>query len=212
MPRHPTIAALLTLLAASAHAQDAPPECTTTTTTTTTCRGSAAGLAAPGPEQAAPPPAYPSYPAYPQPTLQQPVMQPPVYQPHLYLQPARTHVEERPRYGLMITGLAVFGGSYLINAMIGYSASEWRFAVPVFGPLIFAGHETDRYRGNCHSCDSGDRFLWGMMVFDALVQATGVILFIVGAATKTRVTVFDNVAIVPGVTSGGAGLAALGRF
>jgi hypothetical protein len=165
-------------------------ECTTSTTTTTHCTGSAAQLAAPGPE--APP-------AYPQPT---PQPYPSVYQPQLYLPPPAfrsSHVEVRPNTGLMITGAALFGALYLVNAGTAYVSGEGTVAIPVVGPLIY-GQNRD---------DAGLKLF---MALDFAAQTTGVVLFAIGALTHHKVTVLDKVAMVPTASSVGAGLSAVGRF
>jgi hypothetical protein len=203
MTMRPILTAALTLLlAAPAFAQE--PECTTTTTTTTTCKGAAAPLAAPGAEQP-----YPSYAGYPMPTPQpaaQPYYPPPVmpappvlYQPQLMM---KSHVEEKPRTGLAIAGTAVFGGLWLMNAMIGYAAGEGRLAIPVIGPLLIAN-----FNG-----DSGNRSGAVLAMMDTLIQGAGVIMIFAGVMTKKKVTVYDRVAIAPAVLPGGAGLAAMGQF
>src|SRR2546430_143010 len=58
------------------------------------------------------------------------------YVPQPYLPPMQSHVEERPRYGLVITGLAIFGGVYIWNLMAAMMADDWRPAIPIIGPFI----------------------------------------------------------------------------
>ena len=71
---------------------------------------------------------------------------PSVYAP--YLPPQTTHVEERPRYGLLATGLALFGATWLLNAAVAYVGDEGRLAIPIVGPLLYGEYE-DRRRGTC---------------------------------------------------------------
>jgi hypothetical protein len=198
-------AAFVLALAAPALAQDVP-ECTTTTTTTTTCKGSAAPLAAPAPEQPvqqAPQYPYPAPPQYAYPPPPSAYYPPAPMIPPLQL---KSHVVERPRYGLIIAGTAIFAATYMINASIAYLASEGTLAIPVVGPIVYAS-------GHQECCSSDDnRMLNFWMAMDAIVQAVGLTMTIVGALTHTRVTVFDKVAIVPTATSGAGGLAALGHF
>jgi len=113
-----------------------------------------------------------------------------------WLEPVQSHVETRPRWGLVITGLALLGGTYLLNASIGYVADEGRLAIPIVGPLLY---------GEAHGA-------LGLMVVDSLLQATGAALAVAGAVARVRVTVFDRFALVPTVGPGGGGLAASGRF
>jgi hypothetical protein len=197
---------IIAALAAAAQVAAAQ-ECTTTTTTTTTCRGAAAPLAAPPVEEQ--PVAQPTYPqpTYPQPTPQ--YAPPPAYYVPPLLPPVSTHTELRPRYGLLISGLVIFGADYMLNASIAYISGEGRLAVPVIGPILAGSDVTS------HGCTwdcAGDRMLMALVVFDSLIQATGLILFIAGAVTKTKVTVYDKVAILPSAAPGGVGLAAVGHF
>lgn len=165
--------------------------CTTTTTTSVTCKGAAAPLAAPPRDEPAP---YPTTPA-PAPTAPPPgyaaYIPPPVY----YLPPMKTHVEERPRYGLIGAGLGIFGGIYIWNLTAAMIVGDWRPAVPVIGPFIIMA---DRHADG----------LQGLLLVDGLGQLAGAILTIAGAASRVKVTVYDKVAIVPT----GAGVAAFGRF
>jgi hypothetical protein len=204
-----TLAAFLNLFAVTARAQNADAECTTTTTTTVTCKGSAAPLAVPAPEQPqAPVAAPPQAPVYPYPRLDYEV-------PRLYMPPMKSHVEEKPRYGLIIAGATIFGASWLLNVSIAYLAQEGTFAVPVIGPIIWGANNLNKSQSGCGDCsidNAGDRMAMTMLVFDSLVQATGIALLIAGAVTRKKVTVWDNVALLPTAGPSGAGLAAMGTF
>ena len=188
-----TVAIAILLASPLAIAQQPPamepvdePSCTTTTTTTTTttCKGAAAPLAAP-PRDDQPAPVAPA--PMPQPTY----VPPPVYyQPWL---PARTHVEERPRWGMIAAGLSVFLGVYVWNLTAALLANDWRPAIPVLGPFILLGER---------DLDG----LQALLIFDGLAQLTGAILTIAGAASKVKVTVYDKVSFVPS----GAGIS--GQF
>src|SRR5438477_13081205 len=98
----------------------------------------------PPPPPAQPPCDYPQYPPPQYPAPQYPQQQyylPPNYyaQPnYVPTAPARFRTIEQPRYGLMTAGLVVFGASWSINALSGYLAGEWRMAVAIAGPLMFA--------------------------------------------------------------------------
>ncbi len=193
-----TLAAFVNLLAVAARAQETTPECTTVTTTTVTCKGSAAPLAVP----AAEPPA-PARIAQPFPRLDDEVPD-----ARLYLPPQRSHVEEQPRYGLLVTGLAIFGANYLMNLSVAYLGGETTFAIPVAGPVLWGSRSGN---SDCSDCSS-DRSMMGLLVFDSLVQAAGLAMALAGALTRSRVTVFDKVAFAPMAGPGGSGLAVMGSF
>ncbi len=191
-----------TLLAALAAACIALPaaaqECTTTTTSSTTCTGSVARLAAP--------PLDDSIPGY-RPTPQIYTPPPAFYYPPMA--PVTTHDELRPRYGLLAAGLAIFGGTYLLSASVAYVSDEGRLAIPFVGPIIYGAFENHR---RCASDCGLDGGFTALMVFDTLAQTTGAVLLLAGAIGRKRVTVYDNLAIVPTASSSSAGVAAMGRF
>jgi hypothetical protein len=191
------LSAPLALADENGPAQDS---CTTTTTTTTRCTGSAAPLAAPGPELAqqpapqpapapyyAPPPGYYPGPGYVAP---QPYFMPP---------PVKTHIEQRPMWGLVGAGLGVFGGVYFWNVLAASLASDWRPAIPIVGPFLLMG-------------DRDLKDLQGLLALDGILQGAGAVMILVGAVMKKNVTVYDKVSIVPAVNANGAGLAAMGQF
>jgi hypothetical protein len=168
----------------------------------------------PVPTVQVPPPApapqydYSQYPAgqYPQPQYYPP--------PNYYAQPPyaptpqpRFRTVEQPRYGLMTAGLVIFGASWSINALSGYLGGEWRLAVPIAGPLMFA-----------HNLDTNDDFATrtaiAFLVLDALVETAGAAMFLAGLLTHHQVRVMEHakIMVVPTAGIGGVGLAALGRF
>jgi hypothetical protein len=159
---------------------------------------------------AAPPPGY-EYPPPQYPPPQQPYYPPPTYyqqQPTYALQPpARFRTVEQPRYGLMTAGLVVFGASWSINAISGYMADEWRVAVPLVGPLLYA-HNIDT------SDDFATRTAVTFLVLDALVETAGAAMFLAGALTHHSVRVMEHakVLVVPTAGIASAGVAAVGRF
>jgi hypothetical protein len=209
-----TLAGFLNLLAASAHAQIPEAECSTTTTSVT-CKGSAAPLAVPALEQPSPPSTqWAPLPALPPPADAYP--QPGYELPRLYVPPMKTHVEERARLELVVAGAAIFGGSYLLNAMAGYLSQEGTLAIPVLGPILFGQKNISMSCDHCFDGGAGNRLGMVMLVFDSLVQAAGVTLLIAGAVTKKKVTVFDkdgqSVAVLPTAGSSSAGLVVSGTF
>jgi hypothetical protein len=136
-----------------------------------------------------------------------------VPQPLGYLPPPmvpmlKSHVEERPYYGLVAAGSGIFGGSWMLTSLAGLAAGAGKVAVPVVGPLIVAGELNSSCNGHCDTAHMATAYL----VLDTLVQTAGLVMLIAGAATKHKVTIYDRVAIAPSVGAGGAGLAAFGRF
>jgi hypothetical protein len=167
--------------------------------------------AAPAPAQplpTVPPPPAPPYDSsqYPQPQYYPPpnYYAPPGYAPTA---PPRLRTIEQPRYGLMTAGLVVFGASWSINALTGYLAGEWRLAVPVAGPLMFA-HAID------NGSDLGTRTAIAFLVLDALIEAGGAAMFLAGILTHHQVRVMEHakLSVLPTALSGGAGVAAFGHF
>jgi hypothetical protein len=109
----------------------------------------------------------------------------------------------RPRYGLIIAGAAILGGSYLASTSVALRSEEWRLAIPLAGPFFEA-----------HHVGSSDGLLVAGLIFDGLVQTTGAVLIIVGAASRHKVRRYDraSVSFAPSAGVHGAGLAAVGRF
>jgi hypothetical protein len=160
----------------------------------------------PSPPALAPPPGYPAAPpGYyypPQPPPLQAYPQPPT-QPYLVAPPPAVRFEERPRWGLFAAGMAMFGGAWLPTALTGYVIGDYYDIIPIIGPLWYVES----------SDDASQRFLNFVLVMDSAVQATGLVLAIVGAATKHKVAVPTRVTLAPAVEPGGGlGLVALGHF
>jgi hypothetical protein len=160
-----------------------------------------------------PVPARPPPPPPPQGYYQQPYYYYQSPQPYYYKQPAPRVVceVERRNYGLLVAGLVIFGASYSINAAVAYGANEWKLAVPLVGPFLETAN-VDTSNSLSSSERAGNRMLVGMLVFDGLIQATGIAMAIAGAATKHRVRIYERVALVPNAGQKMAGLAAVGRF
>lgn len=157
----------------------------------------------------------------PQPQYQPPPpSQPPQYQYYApaqgyYVQPSyvqqpapRYHLVEQPRYGLMVAGIVLLGTSWSINALTASLIGDWRLAVPVAGPLIYApGIDTSNN-------DLGSRTAVTFLVLDALVETAGAVMIFAGALTHRHVRVQDQakVTVVPTAGFASLGLAAFGRF
>jgi hypothetical protein len=166
----------------------------------------------PVPPPMAPAPAAPTVmvpaPAYP---YAQPYYPPQPYFPPAYAPapPVNVREVERPRYGLMTAGLVVFGASWTFNALGGWLGNEWRVAVPVAGPLMYANTIDTSDPTNL-----GARLAVTMLVFDSLIETAGVAMFLAGALTHHRVRIMERaqVVVLPTASYASAGLAAVGRF
>jgi tetratricopeptide (TPR) repeat protein len=125
-----------------------------------------AGLPPPAPPRPAPPPVLSGPPLKPAPRL-------------LELQPRR-----QPRWGLIITGSAMFGTGYLLSVLGGALCEPqecgpqgWTLYLPLFGSFVEMGY----YRG------IEDRGATLAVLFaDGLIQVTGAALIIAGAIGKRR--------------------------
>jgi|SRR5579871_5746670 len=146
-----------------------------------------------------PPPGYPPYYYYPPP--------PPGWVPPR--QPIR--YEERPRYGLLIAGAAVLGGTYLLSVTFtamadscGFSNcnNDWPMYIPLLGPFLEIGR-----------LSSGDSGLSVLLVMDGLAQVGGLVMMIAGGLTHHKVAVYaDRVNVLPWATATGGGLLVSSRF
>lgn len=132
-------------------------------------------------------PAVPPPPQNTQPTIVY-TNQPPGYAQPGYYQPAPTQEVDtgrtRPRLGLVISGAAMFGASYLSVALpgafaldLGSEEAGW-LLVPVAGPFVCIAE--------CFDVDEGNG-LSALLVFDGIVQIAGITLFIIGFAAQAPV-------------------------
>ena len=169
--------------------------------------------------QPVPPPAYGQ--PVPPPAYGQPIPPPPP-------QPVR-YEYRRPNKGLLIAGIAILGGSYMLTALptalwnaldqdLSSAASTskhgtyWPLYIPVIGPWIELSYLSSNpyYSG------------WAVLpaipcVLSGLIQGTGLALTIAGAVTGRRVPVYDtpgpSISFAPiALPGGGGGLGASGRF
>ena len=117
-------------------------------------------------QEAAPPPTY-----YAPPPYMQPVPPPP------------THVELRPNYALIFSGVGVFALGYMLDVggtlVVGHQPA-WECAIPVVGPYLQVGDTFSR--------DWSD-LAKGFYVFDGLVQTAGFVLTVVGSSLWHKVPV-----------------------
>jgi hypothetical protein len=133
--------------------------------------------------------------------------------------PAGYHVEHRTRYGLAISGIALFAATYVPTAAAAwYDSGDGTplYVVPVLGPLFAIPTKT----GNCDpndeysSCDWDD-FVTAFLIADAVVQAAGVVMALGGFAGRDLL-IRDQVprtALLPGpIGGGGYGAWLTGRF
>jgi hypothetical protein len=116
--------------------------------------------------QEAPPPTY-----YAPPPYMQPVAPPP------------PHVELRPNYALIFSGVGVFALGYMLDVggtlVVGHEPA-WECAIPVVGPYLQVGDTFSR--------DWSD-LAKGFYVFDGLVQTAGFVLTVVGSSLWHKVPV-----------------------
>ena len=129
--------------------------------------------------------------------------------------------EERRRVGLGVTGLAIFGGAWLMSASIGYvTAGAWELSVPLAGPFLYLHEYRKRFDCSspdpetivsCNHEDIGDRTIYAALAVDAIAQVGGAALAIAGFATKKKVPV-RRLAVGPLGQPGAGGLVVSGRF
>jgi len=107
-----------------------------------------------------------------------------VYQPGQPIPPGY-HVEHRTRYGLVISGLVLFGLTYIPTAAAAwYDTGEQTplYAIPILGPLLVIPAKTksdcdDPNRNPDHNpCIDFGEFIAAFFIADAVVQATGAIM------------------------------------
>ena len=132
--------------------------------------------------------------------------------------PPGMRVHSRPRLGLVIGGAITFGATWLLSAYVGFLAEAFSggysgsgsspagwLVLPVFGPLITAASGDVSSQG------------WSVLVLDALVQAGGLTMFVVGFTNPNRTLVpvqqqgarsapaRPHWALLPGTASGAHG-------
>jgi hypothetical protein len=106
--------------------------------------------------------------------------------------------------GLMAAGLGVFAGTYTINAATAYAFGEGKLAIPVAGPVVYMA-TLDQHRGL-------DRGMTALLAMDAMVQAGGVVLAVVGAATRRPARLPAGLRVGASASSGGGSVALGGTF
>jgi hypothetical protein len=134
--------------------------------------------------------------------------------------PAGYHIEHRTRYGLAISGIALFAAVYLPTAAAAWYDSRDGtplYVVPVLGPLFAIPTKTaDTCNPDDHfGCGAFDGIITAVLVADAVVQAAGVVMAWRGLAGRDLLIrdQAPRAALLPGPI-GGAGYGAwlTGRF
>lgn len=175
---------------------------TSTTTSTTYATTTAVTTTAPAtPVSIAAPPAAPIAPARPGTTLAIPAT-------HCMAscEPVEviTRYEDKPRYGLMISGGAVFGALWLLTALpLTVSQRDAKLAIPIVGPFVMAA----KLDGT-----APENVLKFWLAVDGLGQAAMLTMFIAGAMSKRRTPVYERMVLLPSAGPNGAGVTAAGRF
>lgn len=164
-------------------------------------------------------PYYPAQPYFtPQPTL-------------IPTQTTAVRYVEKPRTRMIIAGAAVLGLSWSLTALLtasyadslyykngmlarnsitasgpsfGTASALWPLYIPLIGPWLELGYLSG----------SGSQLGGTLLAIDGVVQASGLVMMIVGAATRTRVAIYakNNLTISPLTLSGGSGVLVGGRF
>jgi hypothetical protein len=134
--------------------------------------------------------------------------------------PAGYHVERRTRWGLAVSGIAMFAAVYIPTA-----AAAWYdthdgtplYVVPVFGPLLAIPKKTadDCVEGDHNPCIDFDEFIIAFFVADAVIQATSLVLTWRGFAGRDMLVRNDvpRATLLPGpIGNGGYGAWLSARF
>jgi len=197
-----TLVAFVCVAAAPRLSRAGVPSCTTTTTTVTTCTGPYAPLAAqppaaPPPQDAAPPqtPALPPGPCHCPPCAAPPTSMLPITPG---LAPLELKYREERRLGLAIPGFSMFATSWLLSILVStFDKDTAPMAIPVVGPILFAAEEGEEA---------------APVIFASLVQTAGLLMGIIGAASKRRVAHWEPVKLsfAPTMLPGGGGGFAIG--
>lgn len=183
------------------------------------------------------PPGQPGQPYYAPPGQPYPpgYSQPQPYPGYPYAQPPYGSAPEQPRvitgwqtkkphWPLLIAGISVLGGSYLLTAGItgaiqatdcavnttrtscSTSGTYWPMYIPVVGPFIEMSYI---------SSNSWGALAYPGLVFSGLAQSAGLALILAGAIAPRKIPIYNNdprLSIAPYTTPGGGGVMASGRF
>jgi hypothetical protein len=125
--------------------------------------------------------------AFAQQAQQQQELPPPqYYPPPQYMQappPPPMHMELRPNYALVFSGVGVLGLGYILDftstLLVGHQPA-WESAIPVVGPYLQVN--------DTFSKDWSD-LAKGFYVFDGLLQTAGFVLTVVGVSLWHKVPV-----------------------
>jgi hypothetical protein len=123
--------------------------------------------------------------------------------------PPGYHPDTRVRLGLVIGGASIFGGVYLITALVAATINDTSsrdaslLYIPVFGPFA-------------QISQTKDQGLIVAEIFTGLLQAGGVAMFIAGLAAPKTVLVRNDIgslSVTPvAFGNGGYGVGAVGTF
>ena len=137
--------------------------------------------------------------------------------------PAGYHVEHRTRYGLAISGLALFAAVYLPTAAAAWYDTGERtpfYVVPVLGPLLAIPTKRGETcvpsdTSDCSVDAAFDNVVTAVFIADAIVQGVGLLLAWRGLAGRDLLIrdQAPRTALLPGpIGGGGYGAWLTGRF
>jgi hypothetical protein len=157
--------------------------------------------------------------AYGQPIFGRPGQARPEYLPYRsgLEVPKGYELEESIAWGPAIAGALSFAVPYGIGVGVvaheGMGERRGWLLVPVFGPWIMVAQEPACTGYDTHSCQKDN--ISGALIFDGILQASGVALLVYGITTQTRRFVLQEEAsleLVPSVGPGYAYLGVVGRL
>jgi hypothetical protein len=215
----------ITLVAASAVAQTAPPGSAPAQPAPPAQPPAAAPAQTAAPQ--APPPGYPpqgAYPGYPPGSYPAPAPAP-AKPPPKYLAfhagksiPAGYHHDTRLRKGPLIAGAVVLGVPYVLGAAIAaggnYANKSAFLLIPAVGPWLTLGIRDHSCAPDDAGCDASEAVARTFLVLDAIMQTTGTAFLIWGIADQKDVLVRDDVvfSVAPTKIGSGYGVGLFGSF
>ena len=105
--------------------------------------------------------------------------------------PAGYHVETGMREDLLVTGAALFGGTYLLSVVVALTErGSTSLLVPIVGPLLQIGKGSGSTRDDVGTVVTGP-WIGFVLVVDALAQACGAGTLVAGLASERRILVRD---------------------
>jgi hypothetical protein len=149
----------------------------------------------PYPQQPYPPQAYPPYPPQPYPNYEQ--QPPPPSLPPLKV----VGYKSKPHWELFGAGLGLWAGWWIYPMIYGAYLGEYKLLIPVVGPLLYVS-------GGNPLAD----YISGLLILDAIGQAAGLTLAIVGVAWQRKVPILGTTAMTPTSGPTGLGIGLAGSF